>query len=136
VLLYATRPSEAGLRLVAVEYISPDSFPLPEGFTGDDDVWQSEEPFPIWVLNARIDMAIALSARRSGLLIVTAGCALTLTIRIAADSRAPLDRRLDASLARHGFTGKIASTLEQRIGRRLDHQHADLGRLPASRSKW
>ena len=54
VLLYASRPGEAGLRLVAVEYISPDTFPVPEGFSGDDDVWESEEPFPIWVVNAWI----------------------------------------------------------------------------------
>jgi hypothetical protein len=54
VLLYASRPGESGLRLVAVEYISPDTFPVPEGFTGDADVWQLEEPLPIWVLNAWI----------------------------------------------------------------------------------
>jgi hypothetical protein len=54
VLLYAARPGEEGLKLVAVEYVSPDTFPVPEGFTGDDDVWESEEPFPIWVLNAWI----------------------------------------------------------------------------------
>jgi hypothetical protein len=54
VLLYASRPGEAGLRLVAVEYVMPNTFPVPEGFSGDDDVWQSEEPFPIWVLNAWI----------------------------------------------------------------------------------
>lgn len=54
VLLYAARPGEDGLKLVAVEYVSPDTFPVPEGFTGDDDVWESEPPFPIWVLNAWI----------------------------------------------------------------------------------
>jgi hypothetical protein len=54
VLLYASRPGEAGLRLVAVEYVMPNTFPVPEGFSGDDDVWESEEPFPIWVLNAWI----------------------------------------------------------------------------------
>jgi hypothetical protein len=54
VLLYAARPGEADLRLVAVEYVMPNTFPVPEGFTGDDDVWESEEPFPIWVLNAWI----------------------------------------------------------------------------------
>ena len=54
VLLYAARPGEDGLRLVALEYISPDTFPVPEGFTGDGDVWQMEEPLPIWVLNAWI----------------------------------------------------------------------------------
>jgi hypothetical protein len=54
VLLYAARPGEQGLKLVAVEYVSPNTLPVPEGFTGDDDVWESEEPFPIWVLNAWI----------------------------------------------------------------------------------
>jgi hypothetical protein len=54
VLLYASRPDQNGLTLVAVEYLSPDTFPVPEGFTGDDDVWQLEEPFPLWVLNAWI----------------------------------------------------------------------------------
>ena len=29
----------------------------------------------------------------------------------------------------HGFTGRIESTLEQRLGRKVDHQLADLGRL-------
>ena len=54
VLLYASRPGQAGLQLVAVEYVVPNAFPVPEGFSGDDDAWQSEEPFPIWVLNAWI----------------------------------------------------------------------------------
>jgi hypothetical protein len=54
VLLYASRPGETRLKLVAVEYLSPDTFPVPEGFTGDDDVWEREEPFPIFVLNAWI----------------------------------------------------------------------------------
>jgi hypothetical protein len=54
VLLYTSRPGEAGLKLVGVEYVVPDTFPVPEGFTGDHDVWQSEEPLPIWVLNAWI----------------------------------------------------------------------------------
>ena len=36
---------------------------------------------------------------------------------------------LEAALARHGFTGRIESTLETRLGRRIDHQLADLGRL-------
>jgi hypothetical protein len=52
-LLYADH-GEDGLRLVAVEYLSPDSAPPPEGFTGDADVWQSEPPFPVWMVNAWI----------------------------------------------------------------------------------
>jgi cytochrome c peroxidase len=40
-----------------------------------------------------------------------------------------LDERLDAVLARHGFTGAIESTLESRLGRRIDRQLAETGRL-------
>jgi cytochrome c peroxidase len=41
----------------------------------------------------------------------------------------PLDRDLEAALSAAGFTGRIESTLEDRLGRRLDHQLADVGRL-------
>ena len=54
VLLYAQSQGGAGLTLVAVEYLSPDAFPAPEGFTGDADVWEAEPPFPVWVVNAWI----------------------------------------------------------------------------------
>jgi len=40
-----------------------------------------------------------------------------------------LDQQLDAALAEHGFTGRIESTLERRLGRKLDNQLADVGRL-------
>jgi len=39
-----------------------------------------------------------------------------------------LDAALRAYLTSHGFTGHIASTLEARLGRRIDRQLADLGR--------
>ena len=39
------------------------------------------------------------------------------------------DVALRAVLGRHGFTGRIASTLETRLRRRLDPQLADVGRL-------
>src|SRR5215468_10191115 len=66
----------------------------------------------------------------SALLIVAAGCALfTLVSKSAADSRVTLDQQLEAVLAQQGFTGRIESTLEQRIGHRIDNQLADLGRL-------
>jgi len=66
----------------------------------------------------------------SALLIVAAGCALfTLVSKSAADSRVTLDQQLEAMLAQQGFTGRIESTLEQRIGHRIDNQLADLGRL-------
>ena len=40
-----------------------------------------------------------------------------------------LDARLAAALAQEGFTGRVESTLESRLGRRVDHRLADLGRL-------
>jgi cytochrome c peroxidase len=44
-------------------------------------------------------------------------------------SSATLDEQLAGELARHGFTGRIESTLEPRLGRKLDNQLVDLGRL-------
>jgi cytochrome c peroxidase len=40
-----------------------------------------------------------------------------------------LDQVLRDYLAEHGFTGRIAATLEARLGRRIDRQLANLGRL-------
>jgi cytochrome c peroxidase len=66
----------------------------------------------------------------SVLLIIAAGCALfALAPQSSADNSATLDQQLEAALAEHGFTGRIESTLEQRIGHRIDNQPADLGRL-------
>ena len=66
----------------------------------------------------------------SAVLIVFAGFALlTLNSPTSADNNATLDSRLESALAQHGFTGRIESTLEQRIGHRIDNQLADLGRL-------
>ncbi|HEV2834837.1 MAG TPA: cytochrome c peroxidase [Pyrinomonadaceae bacterium] len=42
---------------------------------------------------------------------------------------ATLDQQLTAVLTQHGFTGRIESTLEHRLGRKLDNQLVDLGRL-------
>ncbi|HEX6051585.1 MAG TPA: cytochrome c peroxidase [Gemmatimonadaceae bacterium] len=39
-----------------------------------------------------------------------------------------LDAQLRSYLARHGFTGRVAGTLEARLGRRVDRQLADVGR--------
>jgi hypothetical protein len=55
VLLYVSHPGESGLKLAAVEYIAvPTTNPAPAGFTGDADVWQVEQPFDVWALNAWI----------------------------------------------------------------------------------
>ena len=40
-----------------------------------------------------------------------------------------VDAALRAYLAEHGFTGRIAGTLEARLGRRIDQQLANVGRL-------
>lgn len=47
----------------------------------------------------------------------------------AAVEAGDLETTLRGYLASHGFTGRIASTLEMRLGRRIDHQLADVGRL-------
>lgn len=44
-------------------------------------------------------------------------------------SERELDQALLAILRREGFTGRIESTLEQRLGRRLNRRLADIGRL-------
>ncbi|MGH7476123.1 MAG: cytochrome-c peroxidase [Longimicrobiales bacterium] len=44
-------------------------------------------------------------------------------------AEARLDEQLRSVLARHGFTGRIQSTLEGRLGRPVDGQLADIGRL-------
>jgi len=40
-----------------------------------------------------------------------------------------LNEQLTAVLSQHGFTGRVGLTLEQRLGRKIDNQLADLGRL-------
>ena len=40
-----------------------------------------------------------------------------------------LDAELRSQLANLGFTGRIGATLEARLGRRIDHQLADIGRM-------
>jgi cytochrome c peroxidase len=46
-----------------------------------------------------------------------------------ARSEQALDETLASALAREGFTGRIAATLETRLGRRVDGRLANLGRL-------
>jgi cytochrome c peroxidase len=66
----------------------------------------------------------------SALLLGAVGCALLILVpQSSADNNTTLDQQLEAVLAQHGFTGRIASTLEQRIGHHIDNQLADLGRL-------
>ena len=66
-------------------------------------------------------------------LVLAIGCAAgALGASYAAEVRGDrnnLDRRLAAALVRAGFTGRIESTLETRLGRPIDAARADLGRL-------
>jgi len=57
---------------------------------------------------------------------VVTGDAPALRQQAAGMSR--LDRSLAAELERHGFTGRIESTLEERLGRKVDVRLAELGR--------
>ncbi|HMB26799.1 MAG TPA: cytochrome-c peroxidase, partial [Blastocatellia bacterium] len=69
------------------------------------------------------------TTKLSALFIMVVGCGLfMLTPKSAADGRVTLDHQLETALARQGFTGSVASTLERRIGHRIDNQLADLGR--------
>ena len=65
--------------------------------------------------------------------IVLAACADADPLRVTAPNASfgssDVDVALRSLLAEHGFTGRIASTLEARLGRRIDPQLADLGRL-------
>ena len=62
------------------------------------------------------------------LLALIAGGVVILTPGTAASRDTSLDDQLSAVLSHHGFTGRVGSTLEQRLGRKVDNRLADLGR--------
>ncbi len=77
-----------------------------------------------------------MSTRRARGALFAVVCVVWLFASItAAQDRRPslrgsrLDRALEAVLRDAGFTGRIETTLEQQLGRRIDRQLADLGRL-------
>lgn len=64
------------------------------------------------------------------LLAVVAGAVVTLTPRTSANGNdSALNDQLSALLNYQGFTGRVGQSLEQRLGRKIDNQLADLGRL-------
>jgi cytochrome c peroxidase len=63
------------------------------------------------------------------ILILSVGCVLTVTQKSAKADHDSLDQELSARLTELGFTGRIETTLEQRLGRHLDQRRANLGRL-------
>ena len=75
-----------------------------------------------------------MAGRQRALVATAVAAALAAALATAVASRAgadrrPLDDRLAGALAANGFTGRLESTLEDRLGRRLDPRLADLGRL-------
>jgi cytochrome c peroxidase len=63
------------------------------------------------------------------LLALVVGGAMLLTKRTSANGgENVLDDQLSAVLSQHGFTGTVGSSLERRLGRKVDNQLADLGR--------
>lgn len=72
-----------------------------------------------------------MTLRSIGRTLVALAACLTLTLLLARPARArvsAIDEELAATLARHGFTGDIESTLEPRLGRKIDKRLATLGR--------
>ncbi len=64
------------------------------------------------------------------ILVLAATCVLMIVSQPSANAGHDLlDQELTARLQQLGFTGKIESTLEQRLGRHLDNKRADLGRM-------
>jgi hypothetical protein len=51
-ILVYNRDADGKQVLVAVEYAVPLTDPMPEGFTGSQDVWNSTSGFPLWLLHA------------------------------------------------------------------------------------
>ena len=52
ILVYSPNPASGHMQLVAVEYAIPNSFPEPEGFTGNYDVWDNNVTFGLWLCHA------------------------------------------------------------------------------------
>jgi len=53
-LVYSKNPVNGKMRLVAVEYAVPGNGHVPEGFTGNDDVWEYDGDIDRWECHAWI----------------------------------------------------------------------------------
>ncbi|TML29620.1 MAG: hypothetical protein E6G26_03040 [Actinobacteria bacterium] len=65
----------------------------------------------------------------AGVLLATVAIAVSAPATAFGAPTKTLDARLTAKLHRAGFTGRIESTLETRLGRQLDHRLANVGRF-------
>src|SRR5687767_3255303 len=63
------------------------------------------------------------------LALMAVGVVVLTPVTSANNGDSTLNDQLSAVLNQHGFTGRIGSSLEQRLGRKIDNQLADLGRL-------
>jgi len=63
------------------------------------------------------------------ILVLAIGCEFVGTQKSALADQDPLDRALSDRLSELGFTGRVETTLEQRLGRHLNLKRANLGRL-------
>jgi cytochrome c peroxidase len=72
-------------------------------------------------------MAFVITTALAGVAMASAAVALGDGLREAPDPH--LDAQLRATLVQHGFTGRIEETLPARLGRPINPQLADLGRL-------
>ena len=71
----------------------------------------------------RIRLSIFILALMcAGVVVLSPGASATSTDHV-------LNDQLSALLDQHGFTGRVGLSLEQRLGRKIDNQLADLGRL-------
>jgi cytochrome c peroxidase len=81
-------------------------------------------------------VALAAVAMGLGTALVAASSSASALTRATGERHAgvpqmdtPLDEELASLLASHAFTGRIAETLETRLGRRVDRRLAELGRM-------
>jgi cytochrome c peroxidase len=83
---------------------------------------RAERQEVLFMKNQRIKIIVLLVA------VISGGVAI-LAPGTSANSGSGLDDQLSDVLASHGFTGRVGSTIEQRLGRKIDKKLADLGRL-------
>ncbi len=66
------------------------------------------------------------------ILLLIIGCALVATQDSAKADHDPLDQELSDRLSEMGFTGRVETTLEQRLGRHLNQRRASTWEFTAS----
>src|SRR5687768_9348786 len=116
-------------------YISGSGAPTPKGYSRSriraSIVKASDHEGTMGIRNHVVPLLASLATLTVGAcsdLAPERATAPSVTSLASTRNEADVDAALRASLTRLGFTGRIASTLELRLGRRVDRQLADLGR--------